>query len=151
MTVVRTEKRQRGAFGKLIKWLFIGFNIVCAIWVASGLSAVSKIQTHSTAEQIGTHIGATIGFAAIGSIWLFGAILLGILVLLTRGDTVIIEEKSSAGSVGSSLGSNTDFSTADERIAEMLASSNRSMGSNQSTAQTRSATPGFGKRGVQGF
>lgn len=149
MTVVRTERRERSAIGKLVKWLFIGFNIFCAIWMTSGLSAVSKIQTHSSAEQIGANIGATLGFAAIGSIWLFGAILLGILVLLSRGDTIIIEEKPVSRSENASGHlSPSDLSRADARIAEMIAAS--TMSKETTSIQTKinsvQQPQGFGKR-----
>jgi hypothetical protein len=142
MTVIRTEKRQRSGLGKVIKWTFIGYNVFCAVWLATGLSAVTSIKTHSIAEQVGAGIGASIGFAAVVATWVAGSILLGILVLLTRGDKVIVEERSQ--SEGGSFASQgpSDFSRADERIAEMLAQKTRPSGG------AAPATQGFGKRGA---
>jgi hypothetical protein len=142
MTVVRTEKRQRSFIGKICKWTFIGFNVLMLVWVIGGMNNVSKIQTSSQAEQIGAGLGAAVGFGAIGIIWMFGAIILGIFVLLTRGNKVIIEERagSLAGGAFQSYAA-PDFSRADDRIQEALAARN------QRPTTPAPATGGFGKRG----
>ena len=96
MSIVRTEKRERSFAGKLIKWAFIAFNLFMAIWIVGGLYTVSKIQTHTAVEQIGTGIGAAIGVTFVLILWGLGDLILGILVLVTRGDKVIVEETSPA-------------------------------------------------------
>ena len=96
-TIVRTEKRQRSAFGKLIKWAFIGFNVLMIVWIISGMSAVSNIAVDTEAARAGRAIGATIGFSMILGIWMMGVVILGLFVLLTRGDKVIVEETSGGG------------------------------------------------------
>lgn len=91
-TVIRTEKRQRGVFGQIIKWVFIAFNVLMLIWLISGMSAVSQLTPASDVERVGHAIGATIGFSMIVSIWVVGDLLLGMFVLLTRGNKIIVEE-----------------------------------------------------------
>jgi hypothetical protein len=91
-SIVRREKYERTAFGKLIKWAFIAFNVLMIIWIVSGLSAISNMQVHSTAERAGQVIGSAIGISWLLSLWAAGDIILGILVAFTRGDKVITEE-----------------------------------------------------------
>jgi hypothetical protein len=37
MSIVRTEKRERSVAGKLIKWAFVAFNLLMAVWIVGGL------------------------------------------------------------------------------------------------------------------
>jgi hypothetical protein len=147
MSVVRTEKRERSVAGKLIKWAFIAFNVLMAVWIVGGLHSVSKIQAHSAAEQIGTGIGATIGITVILVLWALGDLILGILVLVSRGDKVVIEESIStfANSSSTSSASSFDMSRVDERIAQLKAEA-----SSPRTTVTASApsSPSFGRRRV---
>jgi hypothetical protein len=69
MNMVRTEKRERSAIGKVIKWIFIAFNLLMALWLVGGLHSISKMQTFSAAEQIGAGIGATIGVTVLLVLW----------------------------------------------------------------------------------
>jgi len=88
---VQTVTHKRGFFGKIIKWSFIAFNVLMIIWVVSALGVTGEQMNQATseAEQAGTAIGATLGLGLIGSVWAVGAIIGGILVLLTRGKAVI--------------------------------------------------------------
>jgi hypothetical protein len=90
-TQVQTVTHKRGFFGQIIKWGFIGFNVLMLIWVVGGLASVGEDMNNaaSEAEQAGMAIGATLGLGFIASIWAAGAIIGGILVLLTRGKAVI--------------------------------------------------------------
>jgi hypothetical protein len=144
MSIVRTEKRERSFAGKLIKFAFIAFNLLMAIWIIGGLHSVSKIQAHTAVEQIGTGIGAAIGITVILVLWALGDLILGILVLVTRGDKVIIEERSPAFSAfpsDSTTPSAYDLERIDERIAQLKAQAAPS-----STRTTVPSSPGFGKR-----
>ena len=155
MNIVRTEKRERSAIGKVIKWIFIAFNLLMALWLVGGLHSASKIQTFSAAEQIGAGIGVTIGVAVLLVLWAIGDLILGILVLVTRGSKVIIEESASPlGARPSAALSepSLDFARADQRIAQLKAeaalSSSRPTAASSSpraTAASR-ATPSFGRR-----
>lgn len=91
-TVVRTEKRQRTIFGKLMKWIFIGFNLLMLMWFIDAATRISQMTVDSDAGRVGQAIGATLGFSVLFGVWIMGAILLGLFVLLTRGNTIVIEE-----------------------------------------------------------
>lgn len=97
-TVIRREVRVRSTFGQIVKWIFIGFNILMLVWMVSGMMAVGNVVSGATsgAAQAGAAIGGALGFGMILSIWAFGDIILGLFVLLTRGEKIIIEESGSA-------------------------------------------------------
>lgn len=146
-TIVRTEKRQRSAFGKLIKWTFIAFNVLMIIWLVSGMSAVSQLTPDSEAARAGHAIGATIGFSIILGIWMMGVVILGLFVLLTRGDKVVVEETSDAAHVTSSFGqqSNSGLTDPDEMIARYKAQQ-QSAPRTLSSSAAPSSGGAFGRR-----
>ena len=80
------EKPRRTGFGKVIKWVFIGFNILMFIWVVFGLvnapDEVAAAGTESQQEDDAVYAG--IGLIALLLVWADGAGLLGILLRLTR-------------------------------------------------------------------
>ena len=83
---VQLRKPQRGIFGKIIKYTFILFNIFMGWWLVAGMQAATKAvdATSSAAEHAGAAIGTGIGAAMIIGLWVFGDIILGLFVLLTR-------------------------------------------------------------------
>ena len=83
---IQQPKPQRSFFGKLIKWTFIGFNILMLIWLVGGVGSASKevANAGSDAAQAGAAIGTGLGAMVIIFIWTAGAVILGILTLLTR-------------------------------------------------------------------
>jgi len=82
---MRLRKPKRGFFGKVFKWLFILFNIIMVFWLISYWIQIGDLVTgKSEMEQAGTAIGATIGTGMLAMIWVFGDVILGILVLFTR-------------------------------------------------------------------
>lgn len=83
---VQLRKPKRGVFGKLVKWLFVGFNIIMVIWLFSYFGSVSELTNSagSDAEKAGTAIGATLGTGVLMAFWVFGDIILGLFVLFTR-------------------------------------------------------------------
>lgn len=82
----KVEKNQRSLFGKIVKYTFIGFNILMLVWFIGGMVSASKgIENATTeAEQAGTTIGTGLGAIFIIFIWVVGAVILGIMTLLTR-------------------------------------------------------------------
>ena len=83
---VQLRKPTRSFFGKLIKWLFVGFNILMLIWLISYWGTISEMVTTagSEAERGGAAVGATIGSGMIITLWAFGDIILGLFVILTK-------------------------------------------------------------------
>lgn len=82
---VQLRKPKRGFFGKLVKWGFIGFNVLMVIWLVGGMGAATEgMDAMSEAEKAGTAIGAGIGIAMIFGVWVVGDIILGLFVLFTR-------------------------------------------------------------------
>lgn len=92
--IIRREVRKRGFFGHVFKWGFILFNIVMLIWLIVGLGNVGKLTEtlQSEVERNGAAAGATIGVAFILMFWAAGDVILGLLVMFTRGKVTIIEQ-----------------------------------------------------------
>lgn len=80
------RKVTRSFFGKIIKWSFIGWNVLMAISLWSGMSAAVSMSAGltSTAEQAGAAVGTGVGAAIIIGVWAFGSLILGLFVFLTR-------------------------------------------------------------------
>ena len=95
MATVTIQKRKRGPFGWLIAILFWGFNVLMAVWLFGAFgTTVEQYQSATTeAARAGTAIGATLGVGMILVIWGLGAIILGMMMLFTRGKTVSITEE----------------------------------------------------------
>lgn len=80
------EKPKRTFIGKIIKFIFIAFNIFMAWWMFEGMSGASDVISTSgnQYEKAGAQIGTAIGFSFILGVWALGDIILGLFVLLTR-------------------------------------------------------------------
>lgn len=91
--VVRTETRRRGFFGKLVMIAFWAFNAIMLLSFIAGLGgaggAMDAMPTE--AERAGAAVGTMIGAGMILSIWLFGALILGLMAFFTRGQKVVTE------------------------------------------------------------
>ena len=92
--IIRTETYHRGFFGHVFKLLFIGFNAIMLVWLVGGMMAVSTHTATLTteAERAGAAIGMAMGAGGILFIWIVGAVILGLFVLLSKGKKVIVEE-----------------------------------------------------------
>ena len=82
----KLRKPKRSIFGKLVKYSFIGFNILMLLWFIFGIGgAAESIETAgSEAEQAGAAIGTGLGAMMIIFIWVAGDVVLGLMTLLTR-------------------------------------------------------------------
>lgn len=94
-TTTRIERRKRGIFGWVFLILFWGFNAVMAVSLVGGLSENStQYATLATdAERAGYAAGTAIGAGLMLTVWVMGAIILGLFVLLTRGSKVVVETR----------------------------------------------------------
>lgn len=79
------RKSKRGVFGKLVIFAFWGFNFLMGAWIWGGTqSAVDSSKGLTGAEAAGAAIGTGIGVTLLIMVWLIGAIILGLMALLTR-------------------------------------------------------------------
>lgn len=95
MPTVQREVSDRTGFGKVMKWLFIGFNVLMLIWMVSSCAAVGDISSNAAndAERAGAAIGAGLGMTFILIVWGVGDIILGMFVLFTRRKKLITVEE----------------------------------------------------------
>ena len=119
-TVIRTEKYQRGPVGHVVKWLFIAFNVFMFLWLVSAIGAVSQLMPESDGARLGAAIGAAMGFSVLLSVWLMGDLILGLFVILTRGDKVVVEERVEAGGAQDSGPRTMDPDAAVARYIEQM-------------------------------
>lgn len=82
----KLRKAERSFFGKLIKYSFIGFNILMLLWMMFGVGGAAKTidQAGSEAEKAGAAVGTGLGAMMIVFIWVAGGFILGLFTLLTR-------------------------------------------------------------------
>lgn len=80
------RKPQRTMFGKIVKWSFIGFNVLMLLWLVTGVGGAAENidNAGSEAERAGAAIGTGLGAMVIIFIWLVGAVILGLMTMLTR-------------------------------------------------------------------
>lgn len=83
---VQLRKPTRSLFSKIIKWGFIGFNILMVLWMWGAMKAASTAfdASASDAAQAGAAIGTGIGAMLIVAVWVAGAVILGLFVMFTR-------------------------------------------------------------------
>jgi hypothetical protein len=94
-TQIVTERYQRSFFGKLVSTLFWSWQALMLLWAISYLSSVSQqYGSGSDVNRIGIAAGGTIGMSVILWVWLFGAIIFGLMMYFTRGEKVIITKMS---------------------------------------------------------
>ena len=78
----------RSLFGKLVKWIFIGFNIImllCIILLAGNLDGIDISSIHKDDVETLSRFMITGTWIYFGFfVWLVGAIVFGVLVLCTR-------------------------------------------------------------------
>ena len=95
--VIREVRQRRGCFGTAFLVVFWLWNAFMLWALFSGLANVSNPNSYdSAAERAGAAIGTTIGVTMILVIWGAGTLILGLMVLLTRGRTEIVEHAPAA-------------------------------------------------------
>jgi hypothetical protein len=95
MPTVQREVSDRTAFGKVVKWVFILFNVLMLIWLVSACAAVGDISANAVndAERAGAAIGAGIGMTFLLFVWGVGDLVLGLFVLFTRRKKIVTLEE----------------------------------------------------------
>ena len=85
MGTLQIERRKRGIFGWIVAIIFWTFNILTAVWLFGAFKAGSEMP----ATEAGIAIGIGVAVTVILWTWLFGAIILGIMMFFTRGKRII--------------------------------------------------------------
>jgi len=95
MPTVQREVSDRTAFGKFVKWVFIGWNVLMLVWMVTGIGAASNATAGAVneAERAGAAIGTGIGFMFILMLWALGDVVLGLFVLFTRRKKLVTVEE----------------------------------------------------------
>jgi hypothetical protein len=85
--IISTERRPRGFGGRLVALLFWGFEIFMGLWLFSAIAGI-----HQSPDLNGDYEGLAI-IAAVTVliwIWLFGTIILGIMMAFSRGEKITV-------------------------------------------------------------
>jgi NADH:ubiquinone oxidoreductase subunit 6 (subunit J) len=90
--IIRREVRKRGFFGWVFLMLFFAFNILMLAWLVAYWTQLANITEVSEAARTGKAIGGTLASGFLLFLWGMGAVILGLLAILTRGSKRIIEE-----------------------------------------------------------
>jgi hypothetical protein len=100
MAVVRREVSDRTVFGKIIKWVFIIFNVLMLALLllscktnSDAISNASSQAEYADAAAAGATIGAGLVTGTLIFVWVAGAIILGLFVLFTRRKKIIDVEE----------------------------------------------------------
>jgi hypothetical protein len=80
------RKPTRTVFGKVVKWAFIGYNILMLWWLIAGLKGAGDVMNKAGSEagRAGAAIGTTMGVGLIFFFWVCGVVILGAFVMFTR-------------------------------------------------------------------
>jgi hypothetical protein len=91
--LIRKVIRKRGFFGWIFLIIFLGFNALMIGWLISYWNVIgASVSSESEAVRTGSAIGATIGTGVILFFWMAGAVITGLLAVVTRGRKTYIEE-----------------------------------------------------------
>lgn len=100
MAVVRREISDRTTFGKVIKYVFIAFNVLMLVLMVVSCQASGEAITNAAAEAeyadaatAGATIGAGLAMGSLIFLWVAGDVILGLFVLLTRRKKIIEVEE----------------------------------------------------------
>ena len=92
--VTFVARAPRSAFGRFCKWLFIGFNLLMlALLLANCAVVIPYVGSEDPDVAMGAGLfGALLAFG-IWTVWPLGALVLGILSLVTRGQRLTLEQE----------------------------------------------------------
>lgn len=94
MASITTETRKRGVFGWIVAVFFWAWNAFMTWCLISGLAKTSDhyLTIDSEAGRTGAAIGAAIGIGALLFMWVAGAVILGLMMIFTRGRRMMITQ-----------------------------------------------------------
>ncbi|MGX9936924.1 hypothetical protein ACVFVO_16160 [Advenella kashmirensis] len=85
------EKAQRTLTGKVVKWLFIAFNLTMICWVMVSMGALDR-GSQSSALPRGTEDAEGLGLSMIIMLWLICNLIFGLVVWDTRAKNKALQE-----------------------------------------------------------
>ena len=96
MATVRREISDRTVFGKIIKYTFIGFNVLMLILLLVSCSSSGQAISNAASEAeyadaatAGATIGAGLFMGTLLFVWVAGDVILGLFVLFTRRKKIV--------------------------------------------------------------
>ena len=97
MPTVQIERRRRGFFGWIVAILFWGWQILMALWLFAGFNSATTVYSgvHSDAARAGATIGVGLGVGFVLVVWVLGTVILGFMMMFTRGRRELITEERS--------------------------------------------------------
>jgi len=88
-SLVQLEIRKLGFFGVVFRIVFYVFNVIMLVVLISVFRSMPDTGPQTSAEQVGTAIGMGIGTGLYLIVWAAGAVILGLPVLMTRGQKML--------------------------------------------------------------
>jgi hypothetical protein len=79
-----------GLTGRIFFWAAVGFNLLMAAWLVSYLASAGKMKAaalaaaRTAADRAAAGDSVAAGAGLLLGLWLFGAVMLGLLAALTR-------------------------------------------------------------------
>ena len=84
--VLLEVRERRSAFGRAVKWTFIGFQAVTALLLLGTCALVTPFLSNEDPEVVmGAGMFGAMTTAVLWLAWPVGTLVLGVMVLLTRG------------------------------------------------------------------
>ena len=97
--VLLEVRERRGAFGRAVKWTFLGFQAAMVLLLLGTCAVVVPFLSNPDPEvAVGAGMFGAAATAVLWLSWPVGTVLLGLLVVLTRGRKRLIPAPPIAGS-----------------------------------------------------
>jgi hypothetical protein len=84
--VMLEVRERRSRFGRVVKWLFLAFQAVMILLMLGTCAAVGPFLSGADPEVVmGAGMFGAMALGTLWAIWPLGTLVLGVLLLLTRG------------------------------------------------------------------
>tara|TARA_Y100000590_G_C15403280_1_gene894678 strand:+ start:447 stop:839 length:393 start_codon:yes stop_codon:yes gene_type:complete len=85
-------KPNRSLLGNIFKWWFVIFNILMVVWIGSAINTTDEAiqDSEDEYEEAGAAVGGTIATGFICGIWFIGAVIFGMLAMVTKPSGTVI-------------------------------------------------------------
>jgi hypothetical protein len=84
--VLLEVRERRGPFGRVVRWVFLGFQVVMILLLLGTCAVVTPFLSNPDPEvAVGAGMFGAMATALLWLAWPVGTLLLGLVMLLTRG------------------------------------------------------------------